>query len=320
MNCSLRRMSKADADRLAGQVRRLSLSARRGGPYNFYYRRASALAEQVVVEIFGSGALDPEVLTRQADLAEAVIIASLVLVGARVTFLRRAIGERRSYLDLYVVQTGGRSRVSSTSRAEQSPRGVVLTARDITRYNGNGFQRVYDFASGTTELATRVRRALAWLVESRMDASGGAALVKTVTALESLVVVSDEQVSRALPERTAHLLSDDVAERRAIRRAMHLLYQLRGEIVHGRGDPEEEVVSGALEGADRLVVLLLLVFSVCELGWKTAADMKMQCSSRTGHASGVVRPWRRRYLSHALRELRRLTNRCSRPASPAAER
>lgn len=272
------------------------------------------------MEIFGSGGPHPEVLANHADLAEAVVVASLVLSGSRANFLRRAIGERRPYLDLYVVQTGRRSRLSSTSRSERRPLGIVLTAREIARFGRNGFPNIYDFASGTTELAARLRRALGWLVESRVDTSAGAALVKTVTALESLVVVGEEQVSRALPERTAHLLSDEVSERRAVRRATQWLYQLRGEIVHGRADPNEETVTRALEGADRLVVLLLLVFSASGLGWKTASDMKAYCSSRTDHAPGVVRPWRGRYLHHALRELRHRTNRFSRLAAPAAER
>jgi hypothetical protein len=144
--------------------------------------------------------------------------------------------------------------------------------------------------------------------------------VKTVTALESLVVVGDEQVSRALPERTAQLLSDAVDERRSIRRATQGLYQLRGEIVHGRGDANEKMVARALEGADRLVVLLLLVLSASGQHWKAGSDMKAHCSDRSGRTRGVVRPWRRQYLHHALREMQRRTNRFSGPASPAAER
>ncbi len=245
-NCRLRRLSTADAGRLADQIRRLSLSARHGGPYNFYYRRASAFADRVVVEIFGSGASSTDVLARQAFLAEALVVASLALSGSRSDFLRRAIGERRPYLDLYVLQARRQSRLSSTSRSDRLPTGIVLTSRDIARYIRTGFPGVYDFASGTTEIAARLRRALAWLVESRTDASAGAALVKTMTALESLVVVGEEHISRALCERTAHLLSEDVDERRSIRRAMQRLYQLRGEIVHGKGEPDKATVARAL--------------------------------------------------------------------------
>lgn len=241
-------------------------------------------------------------MATHAEVAEAVIIASLVLSGSRAKFQRRVIGEQRPYLDLYVLRAGRLSRLSSTSRSEYVPGGINLTPDEITRFERNGFSTVHGFASGDTEIGARVRRALRWLVESRMDTSYGAALVKTVTALESLVVVGDEQVSRALPQRTAHLLSDEVQERRALRRVTQQLYHLRGEIVHGRSDADERTVAQALERADRLVVLLLLVLAASGPRWKTAIDMKTYCSGPTEHAEAVIRPWRARYLRHALRE------------------
>jgi hypothetical protein len=142
-NCSVRLLSSADANRLADEIRRLSLSARHGGPNNFYYRRASALADRVVVELYGSGQSNPEFLARQADVAEATVIASLVLSGTRANFLRRAAGEQRPYQDLYVLQAGRRARLSSTSRSERTPLGVVLTAADITRFSENGFPVIH---------------------------------------------------------------------------------------------------------------------------------------------------------------------------------
>jgi hypothetical protein len=162
----------------------------------------------------------------------------------------------------------------------------------VARYTRNGFFTLYDFAISNTDLASRIRLALQWLMESRTDKADNSAVVKTATALESLLISGKEPPTRALSERSAYLLSDDPDERRRLSAAAQRFYDVRGDIVHGKRIADPRIVEGATEFGDRLVVLLALVLAEQGKTWKSLGDVQAYCDRmRWGHAPSCRRPW-----------------------------
>ena len=181
------------------------------------------------------------------------------------------------------------------------PVGLAIDAKVAARYKRAGFGALYDFAITNVELASRIRAALGWLVESRTDASPDSALVKTSTGLESLLVIGREPPTRAVTERAAYLLTDDPETRQHVSKAAHRFYQIRGNIVHGKRVSSAAAVESALEFGDRAVVLLCLVIAAQVPAWKAAADVQGYADRvRWGYAPTCKRPWPTRQLHNAL--------------------
>jgi hypothetical protein len=174
--------------------------------------------------------------------------------------------------------------------------------RDAHRFRRAGFPPLYEFASSAGELCARCAAALRWLIESRFDPSPLSALVKTSIALESLLVIGREPPTRALGERAAYLLADAPDGRQAVSKAMSRFYEVRGSIVHGqRVGPGAE---DALEFADRIVVLLLLVVAAQSPKWMTANDVQAYTDRlRWGHQPSWRRPCSNAHLRAALARL-----------------
>ncbi len=299
-NCRVRRMSRSDAQNLAEEVRKRNVFARHAGLRSFYCQRAAALEGVTVVEIYSGGTSTIDVFEKQAIIAENVVAASLVLSGSRREFVSRAVGDRRAYLDLHLVQRDSNLYVSSTSARDRDASGLTLDGTAVARYTRNGFFTLYDFAISNTDLASRIRLALQWLMESRTDKADNSAVVKTATALESLLVFGKEPPTRALSERSAYLLSDDPDERRRLSAAAQRFYDVRGDIVHGKRIADPRIVEGATEFGDRLVVLLALVLAEQGKTWKSLGDGQAYCDRmRWGHAPSCRRPWSQGYLRRA---------------------
>jgi len=119
-NCRVRRMSRSDAQSLAEEVRKRNVFARHAGLRSFYCQRAAALEGVTVVEIYSGGTSTIDVFEKQAIIAENVVAASLVLSGSRREFVSRAVGDRRAYLDLHLVQRDSNLYVSSTSKMREA--------------------------------------------------------------------------------------------------------------------------------------------------------------------------------------------------------
>lgn len=303
--CKIRNYSESEAEHTAQVVRNRNVSARVSGPRDFYYQRAENLSNQTVVEIINSGQLSPaESLSRQAKLAEVVLVASIALQGDRDSFLRRIVGVREEFFDLNITKNAHETSVSSTSQAEKEPSGLTVDDTAARRFRKNGFSDLYESANGDSKLSTRLERSLGWLIQSRTDKSVSSAIVKTSTALETLIVIGREPTRRALSERGAYILSDDPEERRRISRAIKSFYSKRGDIVHGKGSVSDDDTVRILEFGDRLAVLIALVLSANGNQWKNADDVRRHCDAvRWGEDRTCSRPWSRRYLNTALNRL-----------------
>ncbi len=153
--------------------------------------------------------------------------------------------------------------------------------------------------------SSRLRAALDWLVQSRTDPAIESALVKTSTALESLLVIGREPPTRVLQERSAYVLSDEPSMRQELGKAAGRFYGLRGTIVHGKNPNKTPEVEGALEFGDRLVVLLALVLARQARTWSSASDVQNFCDqARWGHWAPCVRPWPQTHLRSMLARFR----------------
>lgn len=290
---------------MAQVVRNRNVSARVSGHRDFYYQRAENLSDQTVVEIINSPqVLPPERLSRQAKLAEAVLVASIVLQGDRNSFLRSVVGVREEFFDLNITVDAHETSVSSTSQVEKEPSGLTVDDTAARRYRKNGFPDLYESAKSDSKLSTRLERSLGWLIQSRTDKSVSSAIVKTSTALETLIVIGREPTRRALSERGAYILSDDPNERRRISRSIKTFYSKRGDIVHGKGDVSDDETVRILEFGDRISVLIALVLSANADQWKNADDVRRHCDAvRWGEDRTCSRPWSRMYLNTALNRL-----------------
>ena len=305
-NCRIRSLSGPDMEALREEVRKRNVFSRHAGPGDFYYRRATALLDTTVVEVCGGGESAAHDLASRANLAEEIVAASLVLHGRRRDFLRRVLGSPTAYVDLHLVKRGHALTVKSTRATVRHPTGLILDAAAITRYQKLGFAALFELAVGGTELGSRMRVALGWLAQSRTDPSSKSALVKTSTALESLLVIGREPPTRTLAERSAYLLSDDPAMRPRIAKAALRFYTLRGQVVHGRSTVTSPEIERVLEFGDRLAVLLGLVVAAQRPTWRTASDVQKFCDrARWGLTSPCIRPWAKSYLGNTLARLAR---------------
>ncbi len=303
VNCRIRQWSGRDAETFREAVRARNVFSRHAGPRDFYFQRATELLDQTVIEVYGGGESPSTMLGSHAELAEGIALASFVLHGSRREFFRRLVGTSEKYLDLYLVRSGPKPRVTSNSARVKPATGLQLDARSVSRYQKLGFQGLYELAIGTTELSGRIRSAVRWLVQSRTDPSVESALVKTSTALESLLVVGREPPTRALQERSAYLLTEDPTIRARVAKASSRFYDFRGSIVHGKKEAKQSDIESALEFGDRLVVLSALVLArqAGAWKWKSAADLQVFCDgARWGRSQPCLRPWPRSHLRNLL--------------------
>jgi hypothetical protein len=291
-NCEIKRLSGTDALEVKQSTHTRNAFSRHAGPRDFYYRRASALEGQTVIEIRDPGVSSTHALAQQALFAENLVAASFVMSGDREAFVRRVAGGRQPHLDLHLFGGSRLLKASSSSQDDRAPTGLRIDGAARGRYSRNGFAGVYDLAGTNSELASRVRSALDWLLASRTDRHDSSALVKTATALESLLVIGKEPPTRTLSERTAYLLTDVPDDRERVSRAMHRFYEIRSELVHGNRVKDAGAIAGAIEFGDRMVMLIALVFGA-QSTWTSANDVQKYCDrSRWGHRPVCRRPWR----------------------------
>lgn len=307
-DCKIYEYTEEQAKRTAELVKNRNRNARMSGPNDFYYQRAENLGGRTVIEIKRTGqkgyGLSDERLSELSRLAEVAVVASLILQGERATFLRRAVGVQNEIFDLTITERARERTISSNSQREKEPTGLTVDDTAARRFRKNGFRDLYTVVTADSKLSTRLRRSLNWLIQSRTDKSKSSALVKTSTALETLIVIGREPTRRALSERGAYILSDDPEERREISRAIKTFYSKRGDIVHGKGVGEDDDMSRILEFGDRLAVLIGLVLSANADRWKNADDVRRYCDAiRWGDDRTCSRPWSRTYLNTALNRL-----------------
>jgi hypothetical protein len=290
-------------------ARKRNVFARHSYENSFYLERIGQLGGATVIEVFAAGGLD-EVLPkvrRKAELLERIALVSSVFgVRRERTHQLLSINAHRRYgFDLAI--SPGFEYLRSSARRDADPRGIPITASFVRRFGRCGFPVLFEVLVSDTAIAKRLAQGLTWLFESRIEPSVRAAVVKSAIALESLLIANDSESLRGpLSERAAFILSDVAATRRRIGKAVKSFYDLRSAVVHGGGRRHPQVSPvEALEGIDRVVVLLMLTLAANVKTWATYDAVVEAVEERKWGtpALPLVRPFPGSHLTRAIQLL-----------------
>lgn len=301
---TIRFLDSHEADKLEDLTRRRNVFARHSWENNFYLQRIREFANRSVIEVLRPG--DPDAVADEAELVatvvERVAVLCSVLYASRATLQNHlAITQHRKEVVDFTIGPGFKF-LRSSSKREPSIRGVTIDERFVRRFRRLGLDVLVEQATQSNELSVRLRQGLQWLLESRLEPSLGAAVVKTAIALESLLSVNEaEPLRRTLSERTAFLLSDDPDLRAKSSRVVRDFYDARSRVVHGSRGKARGPGLRLLEAADRLSLLLAItlaanasVFGSFDRAARWVEDQ------RWGRDATITRPFRDGDLKRAL--------------------
>ena len=297
---SVRYMDANEANRLADLTGRKNIVHERG----FYVKRARQLADRSIVEVIRSG--PPSAISRDArvaaELIEAAAVTSAVLYTNRRAFQTAlgVSGHRKDVLDFAVGPEF--RRFSTSSRPEPQARGITVDHRFGERFKRLELERVVVSVLSVGSLHHRLRQALTWLLESRLEFSEAAAVVKLAIAFEGLLGENDtEPLRRTLSERAAFLLSAAPATRAEISKLVKGFYDIRSHVVHGSRRKSIRTVGRLLEAAERVCFLCLITVAVNDgLFKEPGAIAEWVERQRWGAKGNLWRPFRPGDLKRAL--------------------
>lgn len=302
----VRHVSVTEAMELAKQIRKRNVFARHSWEISFYVNRAAELGDKTVIEILESGQPN-EVLdwTRfTAEYLEKLVILSSTFATSR-TELHRKLGRSPRYKlrSNLIIGPDYQFIRAQTERNLKAP-GLIVDAPFARSFARNGFGILATLPFGG-EVSDRIRAAIDWVYESRVDSNIEAALVKTAIAFERLLIFSEsESLAKALSERAAFLLSELPNEREKLSSAVKRFYDMRSGVVHGSKKKLKNFSPRLLEAADRFVLLLCLrVAANRHAHWSSVESLRLWCErQKWGDAvTGVVSGFTRRALVGALR-------------------
>jgi hypothetical protein len=264
-SAAVRFFNEAEALRLEENTRKRNVFSRHSYERDFYLQRIREFANRSVIEVVLPG--DPKGIAddarRLASVIEAACVVSTVLYAPRKTLHARLgiTAHRKDILDFTV---GPVFRyLSASSRREAVARGVTVDKTFAERFQRLGLDVLVAEANKDTPFGRRLRQALLWLLESRLEHSYEAALVKAAIAFEALLGGNEnEPLRRTLSEAAAFLLSDDTSSREAICRLVKSFYDARSQVVHGGLRRKTRAIPvKLLEGAERIMFLILITLA-----------------------------------------------------------
>lgn len=275
-------LSTADANGLIDAARRSNVFMRHSRERSFYAGRLLALGNRTVVEVVlpGSPRHTFEKAERIADVIETTAQLCCIFASSRKSY-HACVGVGHRPKEDVAVSIGPtfyylRARTKRASRH----RGLRIAARFVRRFDDCHFQSLANACCGRSQISRVVSSGLTWLAASRRDMSETSAVVKTAIALEALLLRSpSEPVTQTLAERAAFILGSGPEQKRAIYRAIKHFYGIRSRIVHGHSQSAGQSVR-ALEGADRLTLLLMLTISANRHIWKTPDGIAAWCEEQ----------------------------------------
>jgi hypothetical protein len=180
--------------------------------------------------------------------------------------------------------------------------GITVDGALSRRFDRLGFPLLAEFCAHNSRVAARVRHALEWIAYSRRERYTSAAVVKTSVGLEFLLSCQPtEPLRRVLSERMALILSPDAARREQVYATIRDFYDVRSNVVHGRGVPESEGLK--VNAVDGLVVLTALVIAANRDWWEKDDGIPSWCDRERWTVSACHRPGPvSALLARALRE------------------
>ncbi len=301
----VRRFTEKESADLQDRARRRNVFARHSWENSFYLQRIGDLANRTVIEVSRPGDPDDIIDTAQrlAGLIEKLVILSSTLGLRRINLQRRlAVNVNRRWSFDITIGPGFRY-LRSKSRPEQDVRPLAIDDRFRSRFARCGFLDLANLLAGESELGRRLVSAVEWLFESLFEPLASAAVVKTVTALESLLGFSQsEPLARLLAERSAFTLSSDPDLRRSIYQIVKQFYNVRSGVVHGSRKRARKLTTDLLDGMNRLALLLCLIIAANSDEWKSGTSLvEWSDDQRWGRpSSDIMIPFPSSYLTRAV--------------------
>ncbi len=257
----VRFLDAVEVTKIQELIRRRNVFARHSWENNFYLKRISEFSDKSIIEVIRPG--DPDTMLREAEsiasIIESVLLITTVLYASREEIQTRlAVTKHRREVVDFVIGPGF-NYLRTSSKRVHSVKGVTIDDRFCRRFQRLRLERLIVEASHQQEIGLRLQQTVRWLLESRLEPSFPAAVVKTAIALESLLGGQEnEPLSRTLSERIAFLLSDHAEKRAQISKLLRDFYDARSRVVHGNRKKSRLPSSRLLEAADRLALLSMI--------------------------------------------------------------
>jgi hypothetical protein len=297
----VRLFAPAEAEKLSEEIRNRNVFARHSWENSFYVARAKELSNKTVIEVSREG--DPDTIIEEAqktaNILEKVLLLSTILGIDRKHF-QHSLGIKPYIVNQFNITIGKNYQyLRSKSRPPSKVEGVIIDERFCRRFSRCKFQELASFCTSSNPLAQRVANAVYWIVESRQDPSLAVACVKSSIALESLLILDqNEPLRKNLSERTAFILSTDAEERKRISEVVSKFYDERSKVVHGHGT---SILPQIVENIDILSTSLCLSIAQNRGLWKAETDLRNWCEDRKwGKPSEFGFPLLRTYLRKAI--------------------
>ncbi len=279
----IRFFSRAEAQELGQTVRKRNVFARHSWENNFYLGRIQSLADTSIIEVFLPGQPDDIIPQAQviADVLEKLVLLSTTFVTKRDKLQQQlAISRhRRSVFDITIGP--GYQYLRSKSKREFEVNPVVLDEKLSKRFERCGFRQLGSACASSEGLPSRIRSAIDWLFESRLEPALPAAIVKTAIALESMLIFDQsEPLARSLSERIAFIVSQDPSTRQQISALFKKFYDARSGVVHGSRKGPKGPSPGLLEGIDRITLLVCLTIGSNRNLWHSTQTLLDWCEGQ----------------------------------------
>jgi hypothetical protein len=297
-------MDHREAKRLGTRVRTENTFARNHRGVHFYTQRARDLEEHTVIVVFLPGV--PKEISEEAEKI-ATNLEKIAILSSTIAMKKIELQKRLGIcttLRPYFHFSFSPDFYSINSKLHSVPdcKGIIIDDRFLNRFFTCGFGTIVNYLYQKNDIAPRVSQSIDWLFDSRTERRPQAAVVKTATALESLLIFNEtESIGRSLSERIAFILSSDPNKRRQIDKIIKDFYNLRSGIVHGSQRRIDKYSPMLLESIDRLAIMLCLVIAANSSLWPSKEALQDWCESqRWGAPSNINIPFPVLYLDKAL--------------------
>ena len=299
-------MPEDEVEKLSTEITKRNVFARHSRENNFYLRRVLELSDTTVIEVFVPGLPDDiyDEAIQRSDLIERLALLSTVFYIKRESLHHRVGIRSRPRAEMDFTIGPSYRYLKSRSKDEPAVKGIIIDQRFCRRFERLGFSTLAQFSLGDAELSESLSKSIGWLFASRLETDLKASVVKTVIALESLLIFSEsESLARSLSERVAFMLSPVPDTRTRLSKIIKDFYNARSGIVHGGNRKLLKLSPNILESVDRLCLLLYLTIAANHSLWSTKEALQNWCDSQKwGYSTGGINfPYPENYLENALK-------------------
>ena len=196
--CQLHFMDHREAKRLGTRVRTENTFARNHRGVHFYTQRARDLEEHTVIVVFLPGV--PKEISEEAEKI-ATNLEKIAILSSTIAMKKIELQKRLGIcttLRPYFHFSFSPDFYSINSKLHSVPdcKGIIIDDRFLNRFFTCGFGTIVNYLYQKNDIAPRVSQSIDWLFDSRTERRHQAAVVKTATALESLLIFNETEYQR----------------------------------------------------------------------------------------------------------------------------